>query len=50
MTIEQRAYILDEIGSIEGYDRKDYESATDAEIAQAVLRAWTDYCRDKGLL
>lgn len=50
MTTEQRAWCLGEIGSVEGYDRSDYTLAPDSELARAVLDAWTDYCRDKGML
>lgn len=50
MTPEQREWCLNEIASVEGYDRKDYEPCGDAEMASGVLGAWVDYCRDKGLL
>lgn len=50
MTSEQRAYCLEEIGSVEGYERTDYEACTDEDLARGVLSAWVDYCRDKGLL
>lgn len=50
MTPEQREWALNEIASVEGYDRKHYEGLPDAELARGVLSAWTDYCRDKGLL
>lgn len=50
MTPEQRTYCLDEIASVEGYDRKDYEACDDAALARGVLYAWMDFCRDKGLL
>lgn len=50
MTTEQREECLSEIGAVEGYDRKDYEQAGDTELACGVLQAWTDYCRDIGLL
>lgn len=50
MTAEQRAACLDEIDRIEGYRRSDHEADTDADLAGTVLSAWTDYCRDKGLL
>ena len=50
MTPEQRDWCLSEIESVEGYDRADYESSDDADLARGVLDAWQDYCRDKGLL
>lgn len=50
MTAEQRAFCLDEIGSVEGYDRTAHQSDEDSELARATICAWTDYCRDKGLL
>lgn len=46
----QREWCLAEIDLVEGYSRKDYETADDCEIAGGVLNAWTDYCRDKGML
>lgn len=49
MTPEQRQWCYKEIDSIEGYDRADYDKATDAELAMGVLSAWQDFCRDKGL-
>ena len=50
MTSEQRQYCLAEIASVEGYRRADYEAEEDADLARSVLSAWTDFCRDKGLL
>lgn len=50
MTPKQREWCLSEIASVEGYVRGDYESVPDRELARGVLSAWTDYCRDKGLL
>jgi hypothetical protein len=50
MTDTQRNACLMEIGGVEGYDREDYLDATDQELAHGVLSAWTDYCRDLGLL
>jgi hypothetical protein len=50
MTPSQRAWCLDEIGSVEGYKRADFEDYNDSDLARAVLHAWNDYCRDKGLL
>jgi len=49
MSAEQREWCFSEIDLIEGYDRKDYEGSTDANLAMGVLSAWLEYCRDKGL-
>lgn len=50
MTQQQREWCLNEIGSVEGYERGDYANCSDSDLAITVLHAWTDYCRDKGLL
>ena len=50
MTAEQRTWCLDEIASVEGFDPADYEHLPDDQLARGVLNAWTEYCRDKGLL
>ena len=50
MTVAQREWCLDEIGQVEGYRRSEHEQDSDADLASTVLHAWTDYCRDKGLL
>jgi hypothetical protein len=50
MTPEQREWCLSEIESVEGYDRRDYEQCLESELASGVLSAWTNYCRDKGML
>ncbi|WP_158669926.1 hypothetical protein [Bradyrhizobium guangdongense] len=50
LTDEQREWCLSEIESVEGYTRDEYAMADDITIAQGVMCAWTDYCRDKGLL
>lgn len=50
MTPEQREHCLDKIGRVEGYVRAEYKGFPDRDIASGVLSAWTDYCRDKGLL
>lgn len=50
MTPEQREYCLSEIGQVEGHKRSDHETDSDGELAGAVIEAWTDYARDKGLL
>lgn len=47
---EQREWCLNEIGRVEGYDRKDHEHSTDEDLKHTVLCAWVDYCRDKGLM
>lgn len=49
MTKEQRKFCLDEIGRVEGYNADDYRGCNDKELANAVLCAWLDYARDKGL-
>lgn len=46
----QRGWCLNEIGRVEGYEAADYEALDDADLARGVLSAWTDFCRDKGLL
>lgn len=50
MTAAQRDWCLDEIAAVEGYERADYEGEDDRILALTTLSAWTDYCRDKGLL
>lgn len=50
MTPEQRDWCLNEIDNTEGYRREDYQTTTDELLANGVLSAWVDYCRDKGLL
>jgi len=50
MSPVQRAWCLLEISSVEGYERKDYETASDSHLASGVLSAWLDFCRDKGML
>lgn len=50
MTPDQRETCLAEIERVEGYSRGDHERDIDKELARTVLTAWTDYCRDKGLL
>jgi hypothetical protein len=47
---EQREWCFSEIDRVEGYSRKEFEGQSDAVIAHGVLNAWTDYCRDKGLM
>lgn len=47
---EQRDWCLSEICKVEGYCRENYETAPDPQLARGVINAWTDYCRDKGLL
>ena len=49
MTAEQRAWCREEITRVEGYDETDAEG-DDERVARTVLSAWTDFCRDKGLL
>lgn len=50
MTKEQREWCLNEIDQIEGYSRQHYEACSDDLLANGVLSAWVDYCRDKGLM
>jgi hypothetical protein len=50
LTDDQREWCLSEIAAVEGYTRAEYAMADDATIAHGVMCAWTDYCRDKGLL
>ena len=50
MLPEIREWCLREIAKVEGYGREAYETVPDAKLAAGVLHAWTDYCRDKGLL
>jgi len=50
MTLEQREWCLNELNKVEGYDRREHEHDWDRTLANAVLCAWTDYARDKGLL
>jgi hypothetical protein len=49
MTPAEREWCKQEITRVEGYSPQDAEG-TDAEVASVVLRAWADYCRDKGLM
>jgi hypothetical protein len=50
MTIDQILWCLKEIDSVEGHSDDDHLKDTDAELARGVINAWTDYCRDKGLI
>lgn len=47
---EAREECLEEIGKVEGFDRRHSEASTDSELAREVLSAWTSYARDKGLM
>lgn len=49
MTPEQREWCLSEIDNVEGYERSNYATLPDDLLANGVLCAWMDYCRDKGL-
>lgn len=49
MTPAEREWCKHEIVSVEGYS-DDRAEGSDADVARTVLHAWTDYCRDKGLL
>jgi hypothetical protein len=50
LTDEQREWCLAEIDRVEGFSREDCADMHDMDLAQTVLDAWTDYCRDKGLI
>ncbi|RTL07728.1 hypothetical protein EKK58_00880 [Candidatus Dependentiae bacterium] len=50
MTIHEREWCLQEIASVEGYNRADYELSDNKGLARGVLSAWVDFCRDKGLM
>lgn len=50
LTDSAREWCLGQIDSVEGYERSQYEGDADRHVARGVLDAWTDYCRDKGLL
>jgi hypothetical protein len=50
MTDAQREACLSEIGAVEGYERADYVSDTDQQVAHGVLSAWRSFCQDTGLL
>lgn len=50
MTPEQREWCLQEIQKVEGYNRQDYETSPDKDLANGVLRAWQSFCKDKGLI
>jgi hypothetical protein len=46
----EREWCLQEIASVEGYERKDYEGCDDRGVARGVLSAWVDFARDKGVI
>lgn len=50
LTDSAREWALSQVASVEGYERSAYEGLADRHVAQGVLDAWTDYCRDKGLM
>lgn len=50
LTDDQREWCKSEIDRVEGYSRAEYEMADDFSLASGVLCAWTDYCRDKGMI
>ena len=50
MTTKQRDWCLNQIGQVEGRVMSEYAFDTDVELARAVLDAWADYARDKGIL
>ncbi|ULK98896.1 hypothetical protein [Bradyrhizobium sp. I71] len=50
LTDDQREWCFREIDRVEGYSREEYALSDDGDLANTVLCAWTDFCRDKGLL
>lgn len=50
MTADDREWCLREIERVEGHERAHHDGAGDRDLARGVLAAWTDFCRDKGLL
>lgn len=48
MTDAQRNYCINQIKMVEGFDYTEHLS--DMDLARTVLDAWTDYCRNQGLL
>lgn len=46
----QREWCLAEIARVEGHSREEHLEDTDRWLAHGVLTAWTDFCRDKGLM
>lgn len=50
MTVEQRLWCVDQIRQVEGRVAIEYADLPDALLAGEVLVAWTDYCKDKGLI
>ncbi|OHD28241.1 MAG: hypothetical protein A2Y38_25290 [Spirochaetes bacterium GWB1_59_5] len=50
MNVHQREWCLQEINEVEGWNRDDYEAVPDQELARAVVQAWGDYARDKGVV
>ena len=50
MDAEQRAWCLREIEAVEGFTEDDHEGLGSAGLARAVLHAWAEIARDKGLL
>lgn len=49
LSAEQREWCCQEIENVEGHSRPPADWS-DADVSHEVLNAWTDYCRDKGLL
>ena len=49
MTRHQRAWCIAEVARGEGNRRQDVEDLGDQDLARAVLGAWLDEARDKGL-
>ncbi|MFC4172668.1 hypothetical protein ACFOYU_11445 [Microvirga sp. GCM10011540] len=50
MNMDQRAWCIAQIESVEGHSADGHEPPTDRDLASRVLEAWADFARDKGLL
>lgn len=49
MNDQQREECLAQIDCVEGHSRNFHKNDSDSALADAVLDAWLDYARDKGL-
>jgi hypothetical protein len=50
MNMDQHAWCVAQIESVEGHSADGHEPLTDRDLASGVLEAWADFARDKGLL
>ena len=50
MTKEQREECLRQIDSAEGYEASEHANESDRDLSRTVIGAWTEYCRDQGLI